>query len=102
MINTPGHLEKILRYASLAPNPHNCQPWAVNVLSSKDLEFVIQSDSSRWLPRTETSTLRISFLVAPDFRRNSPANVSDADRASRMCSDDIYSSRNCSDSFWAC
>ncbi len=63
MTNINGDLERILWYASLAPSTHNCQPWAVDLLPGKNLELVIQSDSSRWLPRTDPGNRELMLSI---------------------------------------
>lgn len=50
MTDIPVHLEQIFRYASLAPNSYNCQPWRIKLVPGSGVEWVVQSDSSRWLP----------------------------------------------------
>lgn len=41
----------ILRYASLAPNGHNTQPWAVNIVESR--KWILETDPTRWLPAVD-------------------------------------------------
>lgn len=63
MANIPGNLEQILRYASFAPSSHNSQPWKVKVLLGSGLEFVVQSDSSRWLPRVDPTNREVLLSI---------------------------------------
>lgn len=58
MNDIPEELEVVLLYASLAPNPHNSQPWRIKLDPDKldpeaGIEFLIQSDSTRWLPNCD-------------------------------------------------
>jgi len=45
------NIASILKYASLAPSSHNTQPWKVKIISESEL--IIQSDSTRWLPKLD-------------------------------------------------
>ena len=47
----PQPFGSILRYASLAPGSHNCQPWTVHLIS--ETEWSIQADASRRLPAVD-------------------------------------------------
>ena len=66
MTNLPGNLERILGYASLAPNPHNCQPWQVKVLpeaGDTGAQLVVQSDSTRWLPHSDPTNRELLISI---------------------------------------
>jgi len=52
---------QILKYASLAPNSHNSQPWKIKILS--DLEFIVQSDPTRWLPRVDPENRELLLSI---------------------------------------
>jgi hypothetical protein len=41
----------ILRYASLAPNGHNTQPWIVSVVEPR--KWLLETDPTRWLPAVD-------------------------------------------------
>lgn len=66
-MNLPEHIERILKYASLAPSSHNSQPWNVYVRS--DSELLIQADTSRRLPEVDP-TNREAFLSIGAFWEN--------------------------------
>ncbi len=51
MINIPEDLEKILKYASLAPSSHNCQPWEVQMLAENQL--LVRVDPARRLTEVD-------------------------------------------------
>jgi len=58
---------KILTYASLAPSGHNSQPWSVKITSAN--EWIIGSDSNRWLPEVDGSN-REAILSIGTFVEN--------------------------------
>jgi hypothetical protein len=58
---------KILYYASLAPSGHNSQPWFVKIISKN--QWVIGSDSERWLPQVDGSN-RETMLALGTFIEN--------------------------------
>jgi len=49
--NYPDPMRRALSYAILAPNPHNRQPWTVDLKS--DTEAVLRCDLERLLPETD-------------------------------------------------
>ncbi len=63
MANIPENLEKIFRYASFAPSSHNSQPWRIKALKDSGLGFVIQSDSSRWLPQVDPFNREVMLSI---------------------------------------
>jgi len=60
-MSIPEHIAQILRYASLAPSSHNTQPWRVKIIS--DSEFIIQSDSTRWLPKVDPDNRELLLSI---------------------------------------
>lgn len=61
MMSIPEHMVQILGYASLAPSSHNTQPWRVKIIS--DSEFVIQSDSTRRLPKVDPDNRELLLSI---------------------------------------
>jgi len=57
----PKNIVQILKYASLAPSSHNTQPWRVKIIS--DSELIIQSDSTRWLPKVDLDNRELLLLI---------------------------------------
>lgn len=66
-MNLSEDMVQILKYASLAPSSHNTQPWRVKVIS--ELEFIVQSDPKRWLPKVDPEN-RESLLSIGAFWEN--------------------------------
>lgn len=56
-------LERILHFASLAPSPHNCQPWEVSVPGGNGLRLVIRADPSRRLPQCDPSNRELMLSI---------------------------------------
>lgn len=67
LANLPKLHDHILKYASLAPSSHNCQPWSVYLIS--DTELRIQADPARRLPEVDP-TNRETLLSIGAFWEN--------------------------------
>jgi nitroreductase len=59
--NIPVSLSRLLHYAAMAPSSHNSQPWRVRI-SSPD-QFIVQSDSSRWLPKVDPANREVLLSI---------------------------------------
>lgn len=66
-MNIQEHIGQILGYASLALSSHNTQPWRVKIVSES--EFIIQSDSTRWLPKVDPDNRELLLSIGT-FREN--------------------------------
>jgi hypothetical protein len=60
--NIPEHLSRILQYAAMAPSSHNSQPWRI-IIGSAD-KFIVQSDSTRWLPKVDPENREVMLSNA--------------------------------------
>ncbi len=77
-----GGIERVLRYASLAPSGHNAQPWTVKM---SDGELLIGTDRSRWLPKVDPQNRELALSIgcflenllvcAPNFGLNADYEV---------------------------
>jgi len=61
MMEIPEDVVKILGYASLASSSHNTQPWRIKIIS--DYEFIIQSDSTRWLQKVDPENRELLLSI---------------------------------------
>jgi hypothetical protein len=55
------NIAQILKCASLAPSSHNTQPWKVKIISESEL--IIQSDSTRWLPKVDPDNRELLLSI---------------------------------------
>ena len=60
-MSMPENIAQILKYASLAPSSHNTQPWRVKIIS--DSELIIQSDSTRWIPKVDPDNRELLLSI---------------------------------------
>ena len=61
MMEIPEDVVQILEYASLASSSHNTQPWRIKIIS--DYEFIIQSDSTRWLEKVDPENRELLLSI---------------------------------------